>query len=218
MRRTIYHTAKTLLTALLLFIISLYNYTDATAQESSVDPQFRSVGIYVGAYSPSFDYFDRTFWNFSGGASFGLESELNLTDFFGIRGSAGFYSTSSGVDRVIGLSETLRYQMVPLSLSPYVYYKPEYVTLFLKTGVDLLPIFGSYNSNNRTQSFSGATTTFHVEGAIEVDFDTYGISLFAKYIVGSFDQDFTFSEGSPTTNENIDLNGFNFGLSFKYLF
>lgn len=218
MRRTIYHIVNTLLTALLLIIISVCSYTDATAQESSVDPQFRSLGVYMGTYSPSFDYFDRTFWDFSGGASFGIESELNITDYFGVRGSTGYYSISSTVSRVIGVSETLRYQMIPLSLSPYVLYKPEYVTLFLKTGVDLLPIFGSYNSNFQSQSFSGSTTTFHIEGAVEVDFDTYGISLFAKYVVGSFDQDFTFSEGATTTEENIDLNGFNFGLSFKYLF
>lgn len=221
MNTTIINIKKTSITALLLLFISMISNGETMAQQqqpSAEYPYFRSVNIYGGFFNPSFSYFDRTFWDFSGGANFGVETEFDFNPYFGIRGSIGFFGTSSDVQRMAGNTETLRYQFVPISFSPYVKYEPENITLFLKTGVDLIPISGSYIADFRTQSVSGSTTTFHVEGAVEHVFNEIALSLYVKYLIGSFDQEITFIEGTSPTTENIELNGFSFGFAFKYLF
>jgi len=210
---------KSTASVLILLFALMFSADEARAQQQSAfQNDFRSIGLYLGGYSPSFNYFDRTFWDFSTGVQFGLEGEYNITHYSGIRMSFGFFSTSSEANRVSGTTEKLSYQFFPFSISPYLNFEPGYVTLFLRAGIDFTAIRARYATNSPSQLVNGGTTTYHIEGAIERSLEEFGLSLNLRYTFGSFDQEFTFDEGSSTTTESINLDGFSVSLSLKRLF
>ena len=203
-------------TVLLLLFALLLSAGEARAQQQSAfQSDFRSVGIYVGTYTPSFDYFDRTFWNFSTGVKFGMEGDYDITPHSGVRMSIGLSTLSSEVSRVPGTTERLRYQFIPFTIAPYLYYEPDYVTLFLRAGVDFTAVLSRYSVDTPSRLGNGSTTTFHIETAVERALEDFGIALNLRYTFGSFDQDFTFNEGGTVNTEKINLNGFSISLSVK---
>lgn len=179
----------------------------------------RSIGLQVGNYSPSFDYFDRTFWDFSGGATLGAEAELYLLKNIGLRAGVGYFNTSSDVTRGALQEETFEYQMIPVRLGVVGYFDLGGVaTLSVSPGVDFNMINATYSSGSGDQESSGMATTYNVGAGLEKAFGNIGVELYGTYIIGSFDQDLQFSSNAQVTTEEIDLNGLNFGVKLKYLF
>lgn len=179
----------------------------------------RSIGVSVGSYSPSFDYFDRTFWDFSSGATFGAEAELYLINNIGVRGGVGYFNTSSDVTRGALQEETFEYSMIPIQLGVVGYFDLGGVaTLSVSPGVDFNMINATYSSGAGDQDSSGMATTFNVGAGLEKAFGNIGVELYGKYVIGSFDQDLQFSSDSEVTTEEIALDGLSFGVALKYLF
>jgi len=192
----------------------------ATAQSNfDANIEFRSVGVSIGGYSPSFDYFQRTFWDFGGGAAIGLESEVTIMPVLGFKAGLGYFSTSSSVTRgEFATGETLKYTLIPFTVAPVARYDfPEFSVSF-SPGIDFYHISSSYESSAGAQSSRGNTTGFNLTGGIERDFNAIAVELFGQYIFGSFDQELQFGPDMPVTTQTIDLNGFKAGISLKYLF
>lgn len=193
--------------------------SNSYAQSDGNGISLRSVGLQVGSYSPSFDYFDRTFWDFSGGATFGAEAELNLINNIGVRGGVGYFNTSSDVTRGSLQQETLEYSMIPIRLGVVGYFDLGGVaTLTVSPGVDFNMINATYSSGSGEQESSGMTTTYNVGAGLEKAFGNIAVEVYGNYILGSFDQDIQFSSGGTTSTEEIALDGLNVGLKLKYLF
>jgi len=210
---------KYIISAILLTAVAGISSTATAQSEFETNVELRSVGISVGSYSPSFGYFDRTFWNFDGGAAIGFESELSIMPVLGLKAGVSYFNTSSNVTRgEFASEETLKYTLVPFSLSLVGRYDfPEFSVSF-SPGIDLYHVGSSYTGSSGTKDSRGNATTLNLAAGIERNFGVLGIELFGKYIFGSFDQEMQFGPELPVTTEEIDLNGFKAGLALKYLF
>lgn len=192
----------------------------ATAQSDlETNIEFRSVGVSIGGYSPSFDYFERTFWDFGGGAAIGVESEVSIMPVLGFKAGLAYFSTSSSVTRgEFAAEETLKYTLIPFTIAPVARYDFQEFSVSFSPGIDFYHISSSYESSAGTQSTKGNTTGFNLTGGIERDFNVIAVELFGQYIFGSFNQELQFSPDMPVDTQTIDLNGFKAGISLKYLF
>ncbi len=210
---------KNIITAILLTTVTGICSTATAQSDFETNVEFRSVGISVGSYSPSFDYFDRTFWNFDGGAALGLESELSIMPIMGLKTGVSYFTTSANVTRgEFASEETLEYTLIPFSLALVGRYDlPEFSVSF-SPGIDIYHIGSSYTGSSGTQGTRGNSTGVNLAAGIERKFGVLGVELFGKYLFGSFDQEMQFGPDLPVTTETIDLNGFKAGLTLKYLY
>ncbi|CAN5193865.1 hypothetical protein BH23BAC3_BH23BAC3_14160 [soil metagenome] len=127
---------------LALAVIFLSGWGSISTAQSGFDTQIelRSVGVSVGNYSPSFDYFDQTFWDFDGGTALGIESELSIMPVFGIKAGFSYFSTSSSVNRLeIEGEETLTYTLTPITIGAVARYDFPEFTISFSPGIDFLP-------------------------------------------------------------------------------
>lgn len=210
---------KNIITAILLTALTgIFNIATAQSEfESHVE--FRSVGISIGSYSPSFNYFDRTFWIFDGGAAIGVESELSIMPVLGLKTGVSYFNTSANVTRgEFATEENLKYTLIPFSLALVGRYDFPELSVSFSPGIDLYHIGSSYTGSSGTQGTRGNTTGFNLAAGIERNFGVLGVELFGKYLFGSFDQEMQFGPDLPVTTEEINLNGFNAGLALKYMF
>jgi len=214
--------SKKIFTALLITaaIFATGMASTATAQSDfDANIEFRSVGISIGGYSPSLDYFERTFWEFGGGAAIGLETEVTIMPVLGFKAGLGYFSTSSSVTRgEFATEETLRYTLIPFTVAPVARYNFPEFTVSFSPGIDFYHISSTYESSAGTQSSRGNTTGFNLTGGIERGFGVIAAELFGQYIFGSFNQELQFGPDLPVDTQKIDLNGFKVGISLKYLF
>jgi len=210
---------KNIITAIILTTVTGFSSTAIAQSEFETNIEFRSVGISVGSYSPSFDYFDRTFWNFDGGAAIGIETELSIMPVLGLKTGVNYFTTSSNVTRgEFASEETLKYTLIPFSLALVGRYDfPEFSVSF-SPGIDFYHVGSSYTGSSGKQETRGNTTGFNLAAGIERDFGVLGVELFGKYIFGSFTQELQFGPDLPVSTHTIDINGFKAGLALKYLF
>lgn len=214
---------STILFPLLFASVSLFS-SSAAAQSSNdpfeFSPELRSVGLSMGTFSPSFNYLnDRTFWDFGTGAGISLDTELSLMPVLGFKLGFGFFQTNSDVRRgEFAQLETLEYTFVPLTLALVGRYTfSNVVTASISPAIDLYSIDSEYSGSSGVQSAKGSATGFSITGGLEREFGPIGVELFGKYAMGSFDQEFQFGQGLPVTTEEISIDGFNMGLTLKYM-
>ena len=189
----------------------------------------RSVSISIGSYQPSFDYFDRTAWNFNDGTMSDIRVEWNLIRPLSVVGGVGYFNLFSRVKRGdLAYEEQLVYDMLPLSLGLTGRFRVDAITipgvdawnLYLNTGADLFLISATYRycvcAPETTKR--GSTLAMVGNGGLELAFNRFALDLFAGYRVGEFEQSLQFNEDSDPATEGISLTGFTYGIRLAYLF
>lgn len=174
------------------------------------DVQFRSVGLSVGMYSPSMDYFDRTFWSFDSGANFGIDAEVDITRLLGVRAGVGMYSTSSEIQRATNMPvETMTYTLIPVSLGWYARYDLGPVVAGFHNNFDFNTINAKYEAGSDEQTQSGAATTINFGLSLERAIGNFGVQLYGRYAIGEFEQ----MVGNSA--EKVDLSGLQAGVTVR---
>lgn len=204
---------KRLFSLLLLLVLVAAGSTKLVAQDGGYftpDVQFRSVGLSVGMYSPSMDYFDRTYWSFDSGANFGIDAEVDITKLLGIRAGVGMYSTSSEIQRAAIMPvETMTYTLVPVSLGWYARYDLGPVVAGFHNNVDFNSITAKYEAGSEEQSQSGKATTFNFGLSLERAIGNFGVQVYGRYAIGEFEQ----MVGNNA--EKVDLSGLQAGVTVR---
>jgi len=212
------HTYTACLAAI---ICALTGWVGSASAQSAFTPklELRSVGVSVSSYSPSFDYFDQTFWDFDGAAAWGIETELSIMPALGVKAGLGYFRTSSSVDRAeFEGEETLTYTLTPFTIAPVARYSHPHFTVSFSPGIDFYRVKSSYESVAESESTSGNVTGFNLRGGLEREFGVIGIELFGKYVNASFEQQMQFEPGEELTTEEVSLDGLQAGITVKYLF
>ena len=189
----------------------------------------RSVSISIGSYQPSFDYFDRTAWNFNDGTMSDIRVEWNLIRPLSVVGGVGYFNLFSRVKRGdLAYEEQLVYDMLPLSLGFTGRFRVDAITipgvdtwnLYLNSGADLFLISATYRycvcAPETTKR--GSTLAMVANAGAELTFNRFAFDLFAGYRLGEFEQSLQFNEDSEPSTEGISLTGFTYGIRLAYLF
>jgi hypothetical protein len=205
-------------------IISIAFSVSAMAQSGGAEgfsgPRLSAIGIGIGYYSPSFDYWkNRTDYDLGGGILPSLQIDAALFPYVNARLSAGYFSTSAELTRLESWgSEKIGLTLIPVSLSLYVPLNADAFTFYAGGGVDLTAITATYDSPSSSQKGTGSTTTGHILLGAERAFSNYSFGLEGKYLLGKYKQNLKFSAAGTEFMEEVSLNGIYAGISLKYRF
>lgn len=216
----LFHKYTACFAAIIIFGMGWIGSASAQSQ-SAFEPQveLRSAGVSIGGYSPSFDYFDRTIWDFNGGPVLGIETELSIMPVLGVKLGIGYFRTSSSINRPeIEGEETRTYTLMPVSLAPVARYNFPQFIISISPGIDIYRVVSSYEVEAGTESTSGNVTGFNITGGIERSFGAVGIEVYGKYVIGTFEQHMQINLDDPIVREEVDFNGPAAGVVLKYLF
>jgi len=190
------------------------------APEGFGGPRLASVGISIGYYSPSLDYWkNRTSYDLGGSILPSLQIDAALFPYVNARLSAGYFSTSAEITRLESWgSEKIGLTLVPVSLSLYAPLNADAFTFYAGGGVDLTAITANYDSPASSQKGTGSTTTAHFLLGAERAFSNYAIGFEGKYVLGKYKQNLDFTGSGTPSMEEVSLNGIYAGISLKYRF
>jgi len=193
--------------------------SSAVSGQSFLKDNLRSVDFSFGVQNSSFDYFDRTFWDFSSAPELGIGTEIFLTDQVVGRLGVGFSQHSSTIQReALAGREILKYSFVPIQIGLLFTHEFDMIRVLFGPDIEFINVRGSYDSPAGVQSGWGGTTALNLNASVEYNLDPVAISLYTKYKFGSFDQELQFEQGGSIATENINLNGFSGGIRISYIF
>lgn len=204
------------LIAAALFILMLVPVQISTASDN--DDFRKAIGLTAGFYSPSFDFFDQSLWNFSHSSSYGAEFDYHLNHYLFLKTGVDFYSSQAEVIRPeLDWSESITFEFIPLHLSLLGKYQLEHFSVFGGPGIEFVSISGTYKSPNESQFKSGYTTTLSINAGVQKEFGKFMFSLHSKYVAGEFRQRMDLGT-NLRRNSEISLNGLKLSAAVKYLF
>lgn len=212
---------KKLSLQILVFAIALGVFTQSSIEHANANDENeprKAIGLKAGFYSPSFSFFDQSFWNFSNPTPFGVEFDYHINRFLFIKTGVDFYSSEAEVIRPeLEWQEKIEFEFIPVHFSLLAKYDFEYVEAFAGPGLEFISIATTYTSPNRTEFKSGYTSVFTINAGVERRFGDFALSLHSKYTLGEFRQRMDVGSNLQRNNE-ISLNGLHIGTTVKYLF
>jgi hypothetical protein len=179
-----------------------------------------SVGVNFGVYTPAFEYYERTFWDFPQAMGMvGAEGEVDLHHLLKLRAGVGFGTTSSTVFRgqPFGTDEKLQYNFIPIGVSLLPNWQAGRLNVHAGPSVDFMHVRARYTSRSYDTKVGGNTMTFGgVAGLSYRILPGLEMSVQGRYMVGEYTKQFIFDTGSGFVgNEGIDLSGPHISIGVK---
>lgn len=219
------------------FFIFVMILAKITLAQEETKAGFRSLGMNIGWYNPSLDYWvDESEFkdaDFSGAINFEAMAEFTLAKSLSGRLNLGMWQTSLEEDlQGFGLT-TWTLTGLPVSVDIVYHIRPiEFfgITPFAGIGGEwvFLQQKMRFEDKDNPDPVSGSTALFRgIAGLEYVLSDHLALDLEFNYKLGSYNQDFITYEDNPDdpespirneVTEEILLNGAKIGLTLKYLF
>lgn len=171
---------------------------------------FKSLGLGLGVYLPSLDYYkDQTGYDFGIAPTASVFAEFWLFKPVAVR-VGGSYATTSATQAGTGtFSEETTLTFLPLTVDALFYALPQRrfsrapsLNYYAGLGADLAQISVKYKSPTSSQSLSGQATFIHVIVGAQYPM-TSNLSLGGElqYVLGDYSQGFLLDNGSEVTQK-----------------
>ena len=170
-----------------------------------------SFGVSFGLYSASFEYYNRSFWDFPEAMGLvNLEGEVDLHHRLRLRAGVGYANVNSTVFRgeAFGIEESLNYDFIPISISLLPHYSREKLSVFAGPSLDFMNIRTHYTSRSFDTRETGSTMLYGgLAGVSYKIMPRLELSLQGRYVVGEFDKLIIFNPAAPQFEEVIGMTG-----------
>ncbi len=169
-----------------------------------------SYGVHVGRYTPSFDAWEGTVWEFGPATMVGVDMDLDMAKQVRLRIGAAGGSTAATVLRDPGVgNEELRYRFLPIGATVIVHTPLQLFEAYGGAGLDLMSIKTTFESTIDRSEISGSAYLPHVLVGIKVMLaERAHLSVQLKQVLGTYDQQFQLEgENNVRVTQPIKMQG-----------